>query len=27
MSLEEWHEILSVALDGAFILAKTPCPR
>ena len=22
MNLEEWHEILSVALDGAFILAK-----
>ena len=22
MSLDEWHEILSVALDGAFILAK-----
>ena len=27
MSLEEWHEILSVALDGAFILAKTAVPE
>jgi 3-oxoacyl-[acyl-carrier protein] reductase len=27
MSLEEWHEILSVALDGAFILAKAVVPE
>ena len=27
MSLEEWHEILSVALDGAFILAKAAVPE
>jgi 3-oxoacyl-[acyl-carrier protein] reductase len=27
MSLDEWHEILSVALDGAFILAKTCVPE
>jgi len=27
MSLEEWHEILSVALDGAFILAKAVAPE
>jgi len=27
MSLDEWHEILSVALDGAFILARRSCPR
>jgi 3-oxoacyl-[acyl-carrier protein] reductase len=27
MSIEEWHEILSVALDGAFILAKTVVPE
>lgn len=26
MSLEEWREILSVALDGAFILAKAVVP-
>jgi 3-oxoacyl-[acyl-carrier protein] reductase len=27
MTLEEWHEILSVALDGAFILAKAAVPE
>lgn len=27
MSLEEWHEILSVALDGAFILFKAAAPE
>ncbi len=27
MSLEEWHEILAVALDGAFILAKATVPQ
>ena len=27
MNLEEWHEILSVALDGAFILAKASVPE
>ncbi len=27
MNLEEWHEILSVALDGAFILAKAVLPE
>lgn len=27
MNLEEWHEILSVALDGAFILAKAAAPE
>jgi 3-oxoacyl-[acyl-carrier protein] reductase len=27
MSLEEWHEILGVALDGAFILAKAAAPE
>jgi len=27
MSLDEWHEILSVALDGAFILAKACAPE
>jgi 3-oxoacyl-[acyl-carrier protein] reductase len=27
MNLEEWHEILSVALDGAFILAKATAPE
>jgi 3-oxoacyl-[acyl-carrier protein] reductase len=27
MSLDEWHEILSVALDGAFILAKATVPE
>ncbi len=27
MSLEEWREILSVALDGAFILAKAAVPH
>jgi 3-oxoacyl-[acyl-carrier protein] reductase len=27
MSLEEWHEILAVALDGAFILAKAAVPE
>jgi 3-oxoacyl-[acyl-carrier protein] reductase len=27
MSLEEWHEILSVALDGAFTLAKAVVPE
>ncbi len=27
MSIEEWHEILSVALDGAFILAKAVVPE
>ncbi len=27
MSLEEWHEILSVALDGAFVLAKAVVPE
>src|SRR5438105_13741641 len=26
MNLEEWHEILGVALDGAFILAKATVP-
>lgn len=26
MNLEEWHEILSVALDGAFVLAKAVVP-
>ena len=26
MPLEEWHEILSVALDGAFILAQATVP-
>src|SRR5829696_4594581 len=27
MNLEEWHEILSVALDGAFILAQATAPE
>jgi 3-oxoacyl-[acyl-carrier protein] reductase len=27
MNLEEWHEILSVALDGAFIMAKAVAPE
>jgi len=27
MTLAEWHEILSVALDGAFILFKTTVPE
>ena len=27
MSLDEWHEILGVALDGAFILAKAVVPE
>ena len=27
MTLDEWHEILSVALDGAFILAKACAPE
>jgi len=27
MTLDEWHEILSVALDGAFILAKAVVPQ
>ena len=27
MNLEEWHEILAVALDGAFILAKAAAPE
>ncbi|HEX5320716.1 MAG TPA: SDR family oxidoreductase [Stellaceae bacterium] len=27
MSLDEWHEILSVALDGMFILAKAAVPE
>src|SRR5260221_14645906 len=27
MNLEEWHEILGVALDGAFILAKAAAPE
>jgi 3-oxoacyl-[acyl-carrier protein] reductase len=27
MSLDEWREILSVALDGAFILAKACAPE
>ena len=27
MSLDEWREILSVALDGAFILAKATVPQ
>src|SRR5882762_9001301 len=27
MNLEEWHEILAVALDGAFILAKAVVPE
>ncbi|HTZ36418.1 MAG TPA: SDR family oxidoreductase [Stellaceae bacterium] len=27
MNLEEWHEILSVALDGAFILFKAVAPE
>src|SRR5256714_7576790 len=27
MNLEEWHEILGVALDGAFILAKATAPE
>ncbi len=27
MNLEEWHEILAVALDGAFILAKAAVPE
>lgn len=27
MSLDEWHEILSVALDGAFMLAKATVPE
>jgi 3-oxoacyl-[acyl-carrier protein] reductase len=27
MNLGEWHEILSVALDGAFILAKATAPE
>jgi 3-oxoacyl-[acyl-carrier protein] reductase len=27
MNLEEWHEILAVALDGAFIMAKTAVPE
>ncbi len=27
MNLEEWHEILAVALDGAFVLAKAVVPE
>jgi 3-oxoacyl-[acyl-carrier protein] reductase len=27
MNLDEWHEILAVALDGAFILAKATVPE
>jgi 3-oxoacyl-[acyl-carrier protein] reductase len=27
MTLEEWHEILAVALDGAFIMAKAVVPE
>jgi 3-oxoacyl-[acyl-carrier protein] reductase len=27
MNLEEWHEILAVALDGAFIVAKAVVPE
>ena len=27
MTMEEWHEILSVALDGIFILAKAAVPE
>src|SRR5436305_10768734 len=27
MSLEEWHEILGVALDGAFVFAKATVPE
>ncbi|HEX3860866.1 MAG TPA: SDR family oxidoreductase [Stellaceae bacterium] len=27
MNVEEWHEILGVALDGAFILAKAAVPE
>jgi 3-oxoacyl-[acyl-carrier protein] reductase len=27
MNIEEWHEILAVALDGAFILAKATVPE
>jgi 3-oxoacyl-[acyl-carrier protein] reductase len=27
MSLDEWHEILGVALDGAFIMAKAVAPE
>jgi 3-oxoacyl-[acyl-carrier protein] reductase len=27
MNLQEWHEILSVALDGAFIMAKATLPE
>src|SRR5438270_1736858 len=27
MTIEEWHEILSVALDGAFILFKAAVPE
>ncbi|HEX3952227.1 MAG TPA: SDR family oxidoreductase [Stellaceae bacterium] len=27
MNLQEWHEILSVALDGAFIMAKATAPE
>ncbi len=27
ISLDEWHEILSVALDGAFIVAKAAVPH
>ncbi len=27
MNLEEWHEILAVALDGAFLLAKATVPE
>ena len=27
MSLDEWHEILAVALDGAFIMAKAVVPE
>jgi 3-oxoacyl-[acyl-carrier protein] reductase len=27
MSLDEWHEILAVALDGAFILAQATVPE
>ena len=27
MNLDEWHEILSVALDGAFILGKATAPE
>jgi 3-oxoacyl-[acyl-carrier protein] reductase len=27
MNLEEWHEILAVALDGAFILTKATVPE